>query len=38
MEILFFENKILNIDKNSFSADTVLRETKKTTAKFDIAG
>lgn len=38
MEILFFENKILNVEENSLSIDTVLRETKSITAQFDIAG
>lgn len=38
MEILFSEYKILNVEENSLSTDTVLRETKSITAQFDIAG
>lgn len=34
MGILFFESK--KFTKNSLSSDTVLKETKKITAKFDI--
>ena len=38
MEILFSEYKILNVEENSLSTDTVLRETKSITAQFDISG
>lgn len=38
MEILFFENKKLNVEENSLSIDTVPRETKSITAQFDTAG
>ena len=38
MEILFFENKILNVEENSLSIDTVLRKTKSIIAQFDTSG